>query len=127
MNRMFPMFLHTQCTKFTIIITSALGTPLNEMYINLDMTVIRKAKNFIKLLILLIQGFKVPPVKISQIHTIFLVNSILSVITYKQITRTSGRNSVVMSTSMHGADRAESNALKWLTASEISVMHHVVP
>lgn len=116
----------SQFTEFTIIITTALGTPLKEMYLNRSIT--KMYFNFVKFQILVIWGFKVSAVKItSQIHSTFLVDSVLSVITYKQIARRSGHNSVSMSTSAHGAGRAESNASAWLTASEISALRCTAP
>lgn len=47
------------------------------------------------------------------------MDSISSVSTYNQIARSSGNNSAITSASACGVDYTESNALTWLTASEI--------
>lgn len=90
--------------------------------------VLLAARNFIKSRISLIRGFNVLAVEIiSHIPRTFLVDSILSVTTYKQMRRRSGHNGVVMSASARGADRSESNGLAWITACEISVLHCAAP
>lgn len=126
LNRMIPIFLHIpvhwihnnhhKCSGH-----STEGNVLEHRY---NEVVIYLVKSQISV----IWGFKVSAVEIiSQIHRTFLVDSVLSVITYKQIARRSSHNSVGMSASTHGAGRAESNASAWLTASEISVLRCTAP